>query len=153
MGNAFALLQIKAILAILLRRYEFELVNPHVESDFHGLVVGPKNPCRARYRRRAVPATARSQAGQAGKAASVAVGPAPRRYRVSVDLDLCQSHGACVAEAPEVFHVDGLGKVKLLDPTPDAALSTKVETAARFCPTGTIRIEPVTTGETPKCPV
>src|SRR5262249_27514455 len=53
MGSAFALLQIKAILAILLRRYTFELVNPRVESDFHGLVVGPKEPCRVRYRRRA----------------------------------------------------------------------------------------------------
>ena len=134
MGNAFALLQIKAILAILLRRYDFELVNPHVPSDFHGLVVGPKEPCRIRYRRRkAVSATSRA-------AAPVAEVPA-KRYRVSVDLDLCQGHAACVGEAPEVFRVDGLGKVRLIDPTPDASLSAKVERAALYCPTKTIKIE------------
>jgi ferredoxin len=47
----------------------------------------------------------------------------------------------CAGEAPEVFRVDGLGKVKLLDPEPPAALSTKVEAAARYCPTKTIRID------------
>lgn len=137
MGNAFALLQIKAILAILLRRYHFELVNPRVESDFHGLVVGPKEPCRVRYRRRqAVAAAPRPRAESAGAAPE-------RRYRVSIDLDLCQGHAACAGEAPEVFRVDGVGKVKLLDPTPEASLSGKLESAARFCPTKAIRIDPV----------
>lgn len=51
MGNAFAILQIKTIFAILLRRYEFELTGDPIEPDFHGLVVGPKRPCRIRYRR------------------------------------------------------------------------------------------------------
>jgi sterol 14-demethylase len=51
LGNAFALLQIKTIFAILLRSYEFELTGDPVEADFHGLVVGPKLPCRVRYRR------------------------------------------------------------------------------------------------------
>jgi sterol 14-demethylase len=137
MGNAFALLQIKAILAILLRRYDFELVNPRVESDFHGLVVGPKEPCRVRYRRR--------RATEAARPAKANGAPAPapaqaKRYRVTVDLDLCQGHAACVGDAPEVFRVDGLGKVRLLDPTPEAALSSKVEEAAAHCPTGTIHI-------------
>lgn len=149
MGNAFALLQIKAILAILLRRYEFELVNPSVESDFHGLVVGPKEPCRVRYRRRRAVTTAKASANGARAHAAP-----QKRYRVSVDHDLCQSHGVCATEAPEVFRVDGLGKVKLLDATPDATLSTKVETAARYCPTKAIRIEPIA-DEAPKasgCP-
>ncbi len=137
MGNAFALLQVKAILAILLRRYTFELVHPHVESDFHGLVVGPKEPCRIRYRRRASAKTAAHTNGAAHPEAPV---PA-RRYRVSVDLDLCQGHGMCAGEAPEVFRVDGVGKTKLLDPAPDAALSTKVEAAARYCPTKAIKIQ------------
>ena len=53
MGNAFALLQVKTIFAILLRRYEFELVGDPHEADFHGVVVGPRQPCRIRYRRRA----------------------------------------------------------------------------------------------------
>lgn len=135
MGNAFALLQIKAILAILLRRYEFELVNPRVTSDFHGLVVGPKEPCRIRYRRRKDVTAARAAGPDQGTAA-----PA-KRWRVSVDLDLCQGHAACVGEAPEVFRVDASGKVRLLDPTPEAALSGKVEAAARYCPTKTIRLD------------
>jgi sterol 14-demethylase len=51
MGNAFALLQIKTILAMLLRSYEFELYGDVIEPDFQGLVVGPKRPCRLRYRK------------------------------------------------------------------------------------------------------
>jgi sterol 14-demethylase len=165
MGNAFALLQIKAILAILLRRYEFELVDPRVESDFHGLVVGPREPCRVRYRRRSAEGgrrtsddsssmgrspgelrrTVSAQAGRRAEGDASAAGApvASRRYRVSLDLDLCQSHGVCASEAPEVFRVDELGKARLLDPTPDAALSTKIEAAARYCPTHAVRIEQV----------
>jgi len=52
LGNAFAILQIKAILAMLLGQYDFELGGDEVASDFHGLVIGPKEPCRVRYRRR-----------------------------------------------------------------------------------------------------
>jgi sterol 14-demethylase len=52
LGNAFAILQVKAILAMLLGRYEFALAGDPIDSDFHGLVVGPKEPCRLRYRRR-----------------------------------------------------------------------------------------------------
>ena len=52
MGNAFAILQIKAIFARLLREYRFDLVGDPIEADFQGLVIGPKMPCRVRYRRR-----------------------------------------------------------------------------------------------------
>ena len=52
MGNAFAILQIKTIIAVLLNRYDFELVGDPVETDFQGLVLGPKPPIRIRYRRR-----------------------------------------------------------------------------------------------------
>jgi sterol 14-demethylase len=55
LGNAFAILQIKAILAMLLGQYEFELAGDPIESNFAGLVVSPKEPCRVRYRRRAQP--------------------------------------------------------------------------------------------------
>jgi sterol 14-demethylase len=53
MGNAFAILQIKTIIAVLLNRYDFELVGDPIETDFQGLVLGPKPPIRIRYRRRA----------------------------------------------------------------------------------------------------
>jgi len=52
MGNAFAILQIKTIMAVLLNRYDFELVGDSIETDFQGLVLGPKPPIRIRYRRR-----------------------------------------------------------------------------------------------------
>ena len=52
MGNAFAILQIKTIIAVLLSRYDFELVGDPIETDFQGLVLGPKPPIRIRYRRR-----------------------------------------------------------------------------------------------------
>ncbi len=53
MGNAFAILQIKTIIAVLLNRFDFELVGDPIETDFQGLVLGPKPPIRIRYRRRA----------------------------------------------------------------------------------------------------
>jgi sterol 14alpha-demethylase len=161
MGNAFALLQIKAILAILLRRYEFELVDGNVQSDFHGLVVGPKEPCRVRYRRRQT-ASARPRVSTAGANATASTdgtagtnGVAPaaqKRYRVSVDLDLCQGHAVCAGEVPEVFRVEGLGKVMLLNATPDAALSTRLETAAAYCPSHTIQIEEIVERDAGSCP-
>ena len=52
MGNAFAILQIKTIIAVLLNRYDFELIGDPIETDFQGLVLGPKPPIRIRYRRR-----------------------------------------------------------------------------------------------------
>src|SRR5690606_12078860 len=55
LGNAFAILQIKAILALLLGQFEFGLRGDAIAADFHGLVIGPKEPCRIRYRRRKEP--------------------------------------------------------------------------------------------------
>ncbi len=52
MGNAFALLQIKTIMAVLLQRYDFELLGDAIATDFQGLVLAPKRPIRIRYRKR-----------------------------------------------------------------------------------------------------
>jgi sterol 14-demethylase len=52
MGNAFAILQIKTIIAVLLNSYDFELAGDPIETDFQGLVLGPKPPINIRYRRR-----------------------------------------------------------------------------------------------------
>ncbi|HET8705350.1 MAG TPA: cytochrome P450, partial [Pseudomonadales bacterium] len=53
-GNAFAMFQIKAIFSILLRKYEFELVDaPDSYQDNYGeMIVQPKSPCRIRYKLR-----------------------------------------------------------------------------------------------------
>ena len=53
LGEAFALLQLRAIWSTLLRNYDFELVEPVYEPDYTRMMVGPRQPCRARYRRRA----------------------------------------------------------------------------------------------------
>ena len=53
-GNAFAMMQLKAIFAALLPRYEFELVDPDesYQDDFSAMVLKPSGPCRLRYKRR-----------------------------------------------------------------------------------------------------
>ena len=38
--------------------------------------------------------------------------------RVLVDIDLCQGHGVCESEAPEVFVVGRDHQVEVLDPSP-----------------------------------
>ncbi|MFO0554802.1 MAG: cytochrome P450 [Polyangiaceae bacterium] len=143
MGNAFAILQVKAILSILLRRYDFELVNPNVESDFHGLVVGPKEPARVRYRRRAANVARTYSAPTTTTAETPSAKPSTsstKAFSVALDLDLCQGHGMCEGEAPEVFRAIGVGKSRVLAPRPDVALRSKVEAAAKYCPTQAIRI-------------
>lgn len=53
-GNAFAMMQLKAIFAALLPRYEFALVDPDetYQDDFSAMVLKPSGPCRLRYRKR-----------------------------------------------------------------------------------------------------
>jgi ferredoxin len=56
--------------------------------------------------------------------------------RIRVDFDLCQGHGTCAEEAPEVFAVDeSSSKVIVRAECPPEALRAKVKTAVRFCPT------------------
>lgn len=149
MGNAFARLQIKAILATLLRQYEFSSTSDPIGSDFHGLVIGPSQPCRVRYRRRQPPTTRRrpEPAGShtTGSARAADPRPATKPFRVVCDLDLCQGHAACMGEAPEVFRVGRVGKVSLIQERPSPELRTKVEAAVKHCPTGTLRIEDLPT--------
>lgn len=53
-GAAFALMQLKAILGVLLHDYAFELTQPHESycDDHSKMVVQMSQPCLARYRRR-----------------------------------------------------------------------------------------------------
>jgi sterol 14-demethylase len=51
-GMTFAYLQVKAIWSVLLRRFELELIDRHPEPNYATFVVGPKPPCRLRYRRK-----------------------------------------------------------------------------------------------------
>ena len=51
-GMVFAYQQIKVIWTSILRRYELDLVERDYQPDYRTLVVGPRQPCRIRYRRR-----------------------------------------------------------------------------------------------------
>jgi sterol 14-demethylase len=53
-GNAFAMMQLKAIFSVLLRDYEFELAQParSYRDDCSKMVIQLEQPCRVRYRRR-----------------------------------------------------------------------------------------------------
>jgi ferredoxin len=63
--------------------------------------------------------------------------------RVKVDWDLCQGHGACKSEAPEVFDVnEKKGVVIVLQESPPESLRKPVEAAVKFCPTRALSLEP-----------
>lgn len=150
-GNAFAMFQIKAIFAILLRQYDFELVDPpHTYVDDYGeMIVQPKTPCRVRFRRRPT-SSFTSRYGRSGAPAQAATGcpvhpapAAPRKipsFTIQIDRQLCQGHAMCMGEAPELFRVDDSGFNHLLQEAPDMALLAKAQQAARFCPNQAITV-------------
>lgn len=51
-GMTFAYLQVKTIWSVLLGQFDFELVDGDPRPNFDTFVVGPKPPCRVRYRRK-----------------------------------------------------------------------------------------------------
>jgi sterol 14-demethylase len=53
-GNAFAMMQLKAIFSVILRDYEFELSQPSesYRDDCSKMVIQLEQPCRVKYRRR-----------------------------------------------------------------------------------------------------
>jgi sterol 14alpha-demethylase len=54
-GNAFAMMQLKAIFSVILRDYEFELAQPpeSYRDDVSKMVIQLEQPCRVKYRKRA----------------------------------------------------------------------------------------------------
>jgi ferredoxin len=61
--------------------------------------------------------------------------------RVVVDRDLCQGHGVCESEAPDVFSVSKNGVLTIVDESPADELRPMIENAVAFCPTHALRIE------------
>ena len=57
------------------------------------------------------------------------------RYRIEVDLDLCQGHAMCELEAPDFFGVPKRGTVEILDSRPPDTARAEIERAVRSCPT------------------
>lgn len=142
-GSAFAMMQLKAIFSIVLRRFEFEFAQASESYvDNHSkMVVHLKQPCRVRYRRRNAGAV--SEASARAVEARERAEAAARSFRVIVDSDLCQGHGVCTGEAPEIFELGEDERVCVIDRTPRRVLRKKAELAARYCPNHVIRIEDV----------
>ncbi|RLT93065.1 cytochrome P450 [Ketobacter sp.] len=156
-GNAFAMFQIKAIFAVLLRRYDFELVDPpHTYVDDYGeMIVQPKSPCRVRYRLRAgvqqrsVATTAEPAPGGGcpihnalqNPSQTPASSPAPGRFRIKVDRQLCQGHAMCMGEAPELFQVDSSSTLHLVEETPLLRNLEQAQRAVAHCPNQALSIE------------
>jgi len=133
------MLQLKAIYAILFRRYKFELVDPpeSYQDDYKQMVVQPGSPCRVRYTKR----DNIQQAEVESKKATEETASKQHCFKVDVDYDLCQGHANCMAEAAEIFQVDDKGMLTVLQDTPDNALLKKAQAAAQYCPTGAIKIK------------
>ena len=61
-------------------------------------------------------------------------------YRIVVDHDLCQGHGVCESEAPEVFSVSKDGVLTVLEERPGDDQRKAVEAAVKYCPTHALTI-------------
>ncbi|CAB4653678.1 MAG: ferredoxin [Actinobacteria bacterium] len=61
--------------------------------------------------------------------------------RINIDRDLCQGHGVCESEAPEVFAVAPKATtVTVLNEDPDQSLRPRIMAAVKYCPTHAISI-------------
>ena len=132
-GNAFAMLQLKAIFSILLRRYTFELIDDkdHYQDDFTQMVVQPVSPCRVRYIKRSEIKETAAESTRNNAQDHAETGPV---FQVVIDRELCQGHATCMAEAPELFHVDEAGHVTVLQENPPLELLEKARQAEKYCP-------------------
>jgi ferredoxin len=62
--------------------------------------------------------------------------------RAVADLDLCQAHQMCQAEAPDVYGFDeDADRVVVLEEHPEESLRPQVEAAVRYCPAMALAIE------------
>ncbi len=140
-GSAFALMQLKGIFSILLRRFEFEFDQPSESyvNDHSKMVVQLKQPCGVRYRPRKAGAVSTASAERVQKRERKEA--AARPFRVCIDKDLCQGHAVCAGEAPEIFELGPDERVHVKDEKPRRELRRKAELAARYCPSHVIRIE------------
>jgi sterol 14-demethylase len=139
-GNAFAMLQLKAIFSILLRRYTFELIDEkdYYQDDFTQMVVQPLSPCKVRYIKRTdIKKTSTDTTQNIVKTGSSST----PSFQIHLDRGLCQGHATCMTEAPELFHVDEAGNVTLLQEQPSLDLLTKAQQAEKYCPSKALKIK------------
>lgn len=58
-----------------------------------------------------------------------------------IDADKCIASGACAIVAPEVFGIDDLGMITVVNDSPQEGLRSKVTDAAAACPAWVITVE------------
>lgn len=139
-GNAFAMFQIKAIFATLLRNYEFELVDSadSYQDNYSEMIVQPKSPCRVRYKKRETPTPTVTTDAQ--KIDMQAATQCPfdhsqnQQFSIAVDTGLCQSHGVCVGESPKYFDLNDQGEMIIKHKVVSESDLSQVEKAIEFCP-------------------
>jgi ferredoxin len=61
--------------------------------------------------------------------------------KITVDADLCASHGQCEFAAPEVFSINDDGDLEVLDAAPPESQRQSVEQAVRRCPNHALSLE------------
>lgn len=143
-GAQFAMMQLKAIFSVLLKDWTLEAAQPldSYRNDHSKMVVQLAQPCLATYRRRgsddadAVPGEALAHAP------SIKAEPQTwtSGWRIAVDRDLCQGHGVCEGEAPDLFEVSKQGALTVLDHRPPDDARAVAEAAVTYCPTHALSI-------------
>jgi ferredoxin len=58
---------------------------------------------------------------------------------IRVDADVCELHGECVFNAPDLFRFNDDGELEYRQEVPDE-LRTQARTAATVCPTGAVEL-------------
>lgn len=66
---------------------------------------------------------------------------------INVDDDLCQGHGVCESEAPQLFEVGKDRKVHVLNPNPTDDDMAQLQLAIKYCPTRALSVETVDDGD------
>ncbi|CAL9658058.1 ferredoxin [Streptomyces sp. NPDC057838] len=61
--------------------------------------------------------------------------------QITVDMNLCESHGQCVFAAPELFSFDDDDRL-VYEAAPADAPPGRAETAAALCPVRAITVSP-----------
>ena len=61
-------------------------------------------------------------------------------WRIVVDRDLCQGHGVCQSEAPDVFEVSKDGVLTVRQESPPTGDRKAVDAAVKYCPTHALTI-------------
>jgi ferredoxin len=60
--------------------------------------------------------------------------------KITVDRDLCASHGQCEFAAPQVFSINDEGDLEVLDASPPESERPAVEQAVRRCPSNALSL-------------